>query len=299
MPRSKGLVFLREQVLDYGIRSNSKEVGLANGSGEVRKNRRYRFKLRAPLVMRRNIKVALGFDYYVEEYRFDDLNQVDYPLYLSLEDKSLKSIGSTLYIVKPFRGNRYFLFRGNGSLNGDYGTSDLPTADFLRFSLSPLYGIKRNERVSYAFGAAFSYTFGRPVVYPVFAYNKTWNNRWGVEALLPARVWLRYTYNDRNLVYAKVGFAGASYNVQLQDSTLLSRESLHLEKSELRYLLTYEREIYDFLWMGLEAGWRSNLEFSLTDVRGTQRDLLIDNRLNHAFMFNFSIFIVPPRSMLE
>lgn len=299
MPRSKGLVMSREQVLDYSIRSNSKQDYLANGSGEVRTNRRYQFKLRAPLVMKKNIKVAMGFDYFVEEYRFEDLNQLDYPLYVSLEDKSLKSIGSTVYVVKPFRGNRYFLFRGSASLNGDYGTKDLPTIDYLRFSLSPLYGVKRNDRVSYAFGAAFSYNFGRPAIYPVFAYNKTFNPHWGVEALLPARVWLRYTYNDRNLVYAKVGFNGASYNIQLKDPSLVNKESLHLEKSELRYLITYEREIYDFLWVGMEAGMRSNLEFSLTDVDGSQRDLLINNRLNHAFLFNFSVFIVPPRNMLN
>ena len=79
----------------------------------------------------------------------------------SLNDKPLRSVGSTFYLVKPWLGNRYFMMRMGIKFNGDEGLGNLLDSDKLRVSIAPLIGWKKNPYTSYAFGFAYSYDFGR------------------------------------------------------------------------------------------------------------------------------------------
>ena len=70
LPRSKGLVITQEYVTDYGISSKSKIDGTANNR-EVRLNKRSELKARIPILRKPNIKLAFGFNYFVEEFNFE------------------------------------------------------------------------------------------------------------------------------------------------------------------------------------------------------------------------------------
>ena len=299
MPRAKGIEMNYERVLDYRIKSDSKTSELNDNRAEVRRNRRWEFKARIPVVLKPNIKIVWGLRYFVEEYKFEEPENINYPFYRSLEDKSLKSLGSALYVIKPFKSNRFFLLRASANLNGDYDTDDKPTSDFLRYSISPLYGIKKNSSTSYAFGLAYSYNFGRRAIYPILAYNCNWDRGWGLEAVLPVKVKVRYTLDDKDILYGVVGLHGSNYNVRLTDPSFNPSRNFFLEKSEIRYTVIYEREIYDFLWFGVEAGARSNLQFRLTEANRNNPDLLIKNDLRFAPLAKFSIFMVPPRRFMN
>ncbi len=299
MPRTKGLIIRQERIMDYGIRSNSNSESINSGRGEVSSNRRWEFKFRMPVISKPNIAIAVGVHYNVEEYKFEKSHNQHYPLYTSLEDKSLKSLGGSIYVVKPWRGKRYLLLRASGDLNGDYDVDGYSKKNFLQFSVAPLLGWKKNNNTSYAFGLAYAYNFGRPVFSPLFSYNHTFNRHWGIETLLPTKVKVRYTFNDKTLFFASTELNGASYNIHLRDSMFSQKGDLFLQKSEIRYLLTFEREIHDWLWFSLEAGIRSNIDFSLSDTFGPPRKALIRNHLNHAMLFSFSIFAVAPRKFLK
>ena len=80
---------------------------------------------------------------------------------------------------------------------------------------------------------------------------------------------------------------------------VLHVELAHRDKSEVRFLLCWEREIHDWLWFSIESGIRSNIDFDLSDSPTLQSDQLIENRLNHAFTYGFSLFVVPPRRFLK
>ncbi len=118
-------------------------------------------------------------------------------------------------------------------------------------------------------------------------------------ALLPSNAKLRYSPNPKNYCYAIAELNGANYTIRLPDSTLARNSSLYLQKSEVRLLLNYEREIYDFLWFGLEAGVRTNINFNLSESVHHRRDPIIRNQLNHALLLNASLFIVPPRKFVK
>jgi len=299
MPRTKGIEINRETVYDYKITSTGKNGYPLNGEGEIGTNSRTEIKIKAPIILKPNLKIALGIRYFQEEFEFEDLAESDLPFYTSLDDKDLKSLGATLYIVKPFKGNKYFLLRARGSLNGDYTKDDAFTVgDFLRFSVAPMIGWKKNPYTSFAVGAAFGVDFGRYSIYPVFSYNQSFSPKWGIESLIPVKIKLRYTPNPKNLLYLKTEFKGANYRISLDDPNLESDRLYNLQKLEIRYLLTYEREIHDWLWFGVESGLRSNVRFNL-DESDFGRDTIIENEFNSAFILKVSIFVVPPRKLLE
>lgn len=295
VPRSKGIIFKREVVRNYGIRSKSDE-SFGSSSGEVRRNRRWDFRLRLPIILKENIKVAMGVQYFVEEFNFENETS-DFPFYNNLEDRSLRSIRGEVFIIKPTRKKRYYLLRMSGSLNGDYDESEFDNSDFFRFSVTPLVGWKKNQYTSYAFGVSLSYSFGRRAIFPVFTYNHAFNSKWGVEAVLPANAKLRYgTLDQKNYFYLKAELRGSNYSIRLEET---QADLFYLNKSEVRFLLTWEREIHDWLWFGMETGLRSNINFDLADSPNINTNVVVENDLAAAFIYNVSIFIVPPRKLLK
>jgi hypothetical protein len=201
-------------------------------------------------------------------------------------------------MVKPLRGNKYIALRISGDLNGDYNMNGYSKTSFLQFNIAPLFGWKKSPTLSYGLGFTYGNIFGRNLISPVVAYNHTYNKRWGVEALLPSKVKLRYTFNERTLLYASTELNGARYRVNFGNSGLYPQD-LFMQRAAVRYLVTFEREIYDWLWFSLEAGMQSNINFTLSDRMGPARKALIQNQLNHATMFGFSLFAVPPRKFMN
>ncbi len=298
MPRTKGIIIRQEQLLDYGIRSIAKDGSVANG--EISSHSRWEFKMRLPIISKPGFALAAGFNYSREDFRFEkpQTKTYDSPLFSSIENKSLQSIGGTLYLVKPFRGNKYFLLRLSGDLNGDYNKDVLPTSHFLQFNIAPMFGWKRNENLSYGIGLTYGNVFGRNFISPVVSYNHTLNKHWGIEALLPSKVKLRYTLNDQTLLYASTELNGARYRVNY-NSAAMPGQDVFMRRAAIRYLLTFEREIHDWLWFSLEAGMQSNINFTLSDKMGPARKAFINNQLNHAMLVGFSLFAVPPKKFTK
>jgi hypothetical protein len=138
LARPNGISLSYERVLDYRIYSQSNLENLEDGEGAVNYNRRIKFKFKVPLVNKDQFKVTYGFHYSHEEFRFEDPDELDYSLYRSLEDKSLKSLGSNFYFLFPRKNNTYFAFQVNLNLNGDYYRSDVPLHKFLKVSAGPI-----------------------------------------------------------------------------------------------------------------------------------------------------------------
>ncbi|MEO1049154.1 MAG: hypothetical protein AAFX87_00920 [Bacteroidota bacterium] len=297
LPRSKGIIIKQENVTDYFIQSDGSDQ--SSSSNEIRRNRRWEFQLRAPLVLKDNFKMAVGVKYFVEEFRFDDTDS-EFEFYNNLEDRSLRNLATSLFLVKPTRTNRYYLLRLNAQLNGDFSTGNISANNFLKYSITPLVGWKKNDYTSYAFGFSFGYSFGQRSIFPIFSYNKSFNTQWGIETILPVKARLRYgSLDQKSYVYLTSELNGASYNIDIDLNNPEGTNFLFLNKSEVRFLISLEREIHDWLWFGVEGGMRKNINFDLTSSPRRNTDIIIENQLNNAFLFSVSLFIVPPRKFLE
>ena len=299
LPRAKAVIFKYELQPEYTIKSTGKSGGYGDGEGDISRNRRFDFRLRFPIIHKASFTLAAGIKYSQEEFRFSDDQAMNYPFYQDLEDRPLKSFGLHFYLLKPTRNKKYFILRASFDLNGDYSSDKLATKNFLKFSITPLIGWKQNENLSYAVGLTSGYNFGVPLVLPVFSYNRNFNCNFGIESVLPISIRLRYTKNEKNFLYAGVELGGASYRLNNEGTPFSDYDKLHLFRSELRYTLNYEREIHDWLWFGIEGGYRQSLRFNLTNGPKARSDVIIENKLSGTWLINASLFVVPPKFFLK
>lgn len=294
---AKWIELKHERVFDYSMRASAEGT---NESAFVDFNRRWVAKLKFPIVLRDGLTLAGGLSYAVETYKFQSPEELDFPFFQNLERKPLNAIGVALYGVKPFRGDNYLLLRGGFSMNGDFSGSPGGNGDFAKISAAVMYGIKRNPSTAIAFGLAYSYTFGQALVYPILSYNKALNMKWSVQSLLPVNAKVRFSPSKNTNWWAKAELHGGNFNLHFDGSDFSDNETLYLEKSELRWLLSYERRIHDWLWCGFELGARTNINFSLDDeyvqFGGSP---LINNSLTTAAVFGATLFAVPPEKMLR
>jgi Domain of unknown function (DUF6268) len=287
-----------EHVPAYYISSTAKQGSFGN-SREKEKNNRVDVRLRFPLVNKPGITISGGFKYSEEEFHFENAATNTYQLYKNLEDRDLKSIGANINFIKPTRSNKYFIFRVSVDLNGDYGKKNPADRTFLKFAVAPLIGWKKNDNLSYAVGFEYGYSFGAPLFYPVFSWNKNLNKKWAVEALLPKSIRFRYSASKKNYWYAGAELAGASYGLNNNDAGFAAYDNLHLHRADLRVSLLLEKEIHNWLWFNISGGLSHNLNFNLTNSPRARKEIIIKNNLRDAAFFNIGIFLVPPRGFIK
>ncbi|GGE99383.1 DUF6268 family outer membrane beta-barrel protein [Hymenobacter cavernae] len=303
---SKGLVAHIERLTDFSIKSETKNGPPNTANATVTKNSRAFIKGYIPAWNRPHLKVILGINYDREEFQF---NKPDNSVFFrNLEDKGLKVLGAQLAVIRPVDDVHWYIARVKGELNGDYTASELDVEDYLKMSGEFIYGWKRTKYFAWGVGLQLSYTFGRQSVYPVILYNRTFNERWGVEALFPARVSFRYNVSDKTLLFGGYTVDGMNYNIKLRQPLPNGMQTLILRETEFKPRLRLEREIYDFLWFGLEAGYRYNASFNTFDDEGNSgfslfrkgtRPRIIDNTLGGAPYASIELFLVPPRKFLN
>lgn len=299
MPRPKGIIIQRESVLRYGIVTRAiNPYNQLSDRIDVKTNTRWNLKATAPLLNKKGIKIAVGLRYFVEEFNLRDIDESTNSFYRTLDDRPLKSLGATLYIMKPFKGNKYLLSRLSTSFNGDFRADEIKNSDILRQSAALLYGVKVSPNRSVAFGINLSNNFGSVGFLPLLSYNVSWNENWLFESLFPLNAKLSYVSNSqKNVFTTEIKLEGGNYKF-FADEGILADDKLFLRKAEVQFSFHYEREIHDWLWFGAEIGLRVNLVNDMTDTIFSN-DPLLKNDIKKAFLTSVSIFIVPPRKFLE
>ncbi|WP_066834888.1 DUF6268 family outer membrane beta-barrel protein [Rufibacter ruber] len=298
--KSRGVIVRYETLPRFGLRSEGKQGDIGNSEAKVLRSNKFEFKAYAPVWNRPHLKVVVGGGYQLEEFNFKEPANIDYPLYNTLEDKDLRSLDGQLIVLRPINQKNWLLFRVKGELNGDYGKySQISFSRYLRTSMEVIYGWKKSPYLSYGVGAQLGYAFGRQTIYPAFMYNRTFNDRWGVEAIFPANVTFRRNFSEKSFFYLGYKIEGASYNININNDQFSQYETVELRKSEIRGRFRWDREIYDFLWFGLETGYRYNHKFGVYDGENKKANPLIENHIKDAIFFNVELFLVPPRRFLK
>jgi hypothetical protein len=309
MSPSKGFSFSYERVGDSHITSVSRDTAVGNSSATMERNNRFELNAKIPFITKGKVKLIGGFRYFYEDFIFKNPSGFsDYPLYVNLQKKHLKSIGINLTMLNSINEKKFWIARGDFDLNGDYTNNQLPTSSFIKVSAAFLYGWKKCETKSTGIGIFVNYALGRQMIIPVYLFNNTFNKHWGIEALLPAYFKGRYNFSDKALLLFGYDVEGASYNLSINNPAIKQYQSLQLRKSNLRFLAEYQRELYKIVWFNISVGVRQPVNFNITTrhdrggyfsfskfafVPGNQ---LIRNTLSLAPFINAGIFITPPKT---
>ncbi|HEX8548065.1 MAG TPA: DUF6268 family outer membrane beta-barrel protein [Cytophagaceae bacterium] len=309
MSRAKAFSVGYERVFDTEISSTSRDTSIGSSNSVIDRNNRFEIKLKFPMWIKPRLKVIGGFRYEFQEFVFKDKQNLDYDFYRNISDRHLQSIGLNISVLKPLNEISYFGLHATGDLNGDYNSKHLPSSSFIKYSISAVYGWKRCPTKTTGVGIYINYALGRRSVFPVVIYNNTFSKRWGLEMIFPANARIRYNVSKKTLLFAGYEVEGASYNLGIDSPPLAKYPTLQLRKSNVKLKLEFEQEIYDFLWIGIAAGIRQPLGFnvtergdkgpaiSLTNLRISEGERLINTRLSAAPYIEFIVFLVPPRKL--
>lgn len=260
----------------------------------------YRVAANFPVISRYDFILNLGFNHWQSAYQLDrQPNQMPIltssPFFEKLDDFALRTTGVNFTIFKPLNSVNYILAQGQADLNGNYFNGIVPDFGLIKYSAALLYGWKKNDRSSYAIGATRTYRGGEVLHIPVFLLNKTFNSKWGVEMLLPARGHVRRTINPRSMLFFGYELEGNSYNIREVNLLNQSNNLLELRKSEIRARVMYETSVSGFIWLSVQAGARIMYRFNVAEQdRGTRGDFIIQNQVSTPFYFNVSINLVSP-----
>lgn len=284
----------------FKIKSKSKYEGVPNSTAEFDQAKTLEVKLKIPVILKRRTKVITGLKYRYEEYEFKNPELLDYPLYENLQNKHLNALSLDFYLVRSLKNYHFFLSKAGLQLNGDFSdNSSLPFTRFIKYTASGLYGWKKDSYNAYGFGIYLSYTFGRPRIYPAFLWNKSISPKWGIEALLPANFYLRHNFSDKTILLGGFDVDGDSYHIVIDSPPLSSIKTLELRKSDVRLLVSYEQEIYDFLWFGISGGYRFNINFNLSENNNFSNKFILKNDIENSPFITLSLFAVPPKNLTE
>ena len=297
LPRPKGLTIRYEMRPSYGINTTDRTGTFGNSSNTIQSNARFEVKAKVPVINKPYLSIVGGFRYYKEQYKFRELGGSPNPLYKSFEDRSLKSIGANLIVIIPMRSNKYWVLRTAANLNGDYKDAPISKTNYLKFSISPALGWKKNDDLTYAVGLTYAYNFGRPLVFPTFAINYNLDNRWSLESVLPIFAKFRYGINENFYWYNGIEVDGAAYRLNNTEASLAGFQSLHLHRSELRLTSSLEKQLKGWIWAGLELGAAHNLSYNLTNSASGRSDIIFKNKLKDGLLINFSLFLLPPKEL--
>lgn len=297
LPRGKAFSIKYEYRPNFKMSTTDKTGTYGDSKGQIKNNGRLEVKLKIPVINKPYLSIIAGFKYNKEEYNFENISNQSNPLYKSLEDRALRSIGANITVLKPMRSNKFWVLRVNANLNGDYGSKNVKTSSYLKFSVSPALAWRKNDDLSYAVGITYSNSFGRSLVFPTVALNYNLNDRWNIESILPLFLKFRYGFNENFYWYNNIEIDGASYRLNNTDTMLSHYHSLHLHRSEVKVSSSIEKQLVGWLWAGFEVGGVHNFSYNLTNSASGSSNIIFKNKIRDRFLISASIFLVPPKRL--
>lgn len=270
-----------------------------------------RINANIPLISKTKLLWQLGGGYFNSNYYTNEGERVNdssssHTFYNILREEGLHAVNLNTTIFKPLGEKTFLIVQLMGEINGNFSLNRkeerMPGTDILRTSGSLLYGKRPHDRLQWAFGVSRTYRAGELNYVPVMLYNYTaLNRKWGCEILFPAKAAYRRKFTSRNILLAGYELEGNSYRIF---SKKINADNIELRRSELRIRLDYQRQLYGFVWIGLQAGLRYDISYNADELGENNRDFfrgffgsqkyLMLNEVAPAPYINISINLVSP-----
>ena len=248
-----------------------------------------RLGVNTPVISRSNFILNLGLTYWNTGLTMANPER---SANLFSNIKALNSTGINATVFKPFNNKNFLIVQLNSDLNGNYRSLNELNSKGITYSGTAIYGWKKGDNLMWGLGVTRTYRAGQLLHIPVIFYNRTFNQRWGVEAIFPARLHVRRNFSPSSYLMAGYEIEGNAY--YLGNSP--SGADLYLRRGELKPRIMFEKQITGFLWFSAQAGLRYNWRFNAFNSQNPTADQkpLFENTLGNPLYFNVSINLVSP-----
>lgn len=260
-------------------------------SFNVNKVNSLKAQVNIPVISTNKLILQLGANYWSSRFRFDNPGT---NLFANKLDKNpLTSAGINTTIFKPLNDRNFLIFQASADLNGVFNSEDKINSKGLTFSATAIYGWKTSEKNMIGTGIARTYRAGQLIHVPVLLWNKTFNDKWGMELLLPARGHARYNFSTSSILQAGFELEGNQFWMNLPNSP---QGTVYIQRGEFKPRIMWDKKITGFIWLNAQVGMRYNWRFDVMNQYDARKENLryFTTNLGNPLYFNVSINLVSP-----
>ncbi len=288
--KSPGKGLLIEYKLTSGGNFTPDEVPTGIGPSKVNSLSRLRLRLKVPVIIKPKTKLLIGVDHFLEQYQLNFIQPVFSQQLNLIDGTTLKSSRLTAYLLQSISETNYLGIQARVAYNGAYNGVVDTDAFYRQIRFSAIWGVKKRDDLEWGIGVIYSDNFTRKIALPFFLYNRTYNERWGLEAAFPVSILMRYNFNPRNLLLFGPEFSSAAYALRGENPSL--NEDYYFRHTELNFGAKFERQIRPWIWANIHAGLQINFDSEYLMVTNLD-DIFEPDLITGAFL-KIGLFLSPP-----
>ncbi len=245
-----------------------------------------------PVISNNKIIWQLGANYWGSNFVIEKPVSTQFATYLN--NHTMTSAGINTTIFKPLNEKNFLIIQASADVNGLFHNMSAINKDALTLSGTFIYGWKKSEKNMIGTGIARTYRAGQLIHVPILFWNKTFNDKWGMELLLPARGFLRYNFSTLNMLQA--GFELEGNQFWMPSSNRIENGAVFIQRGELKPKVMWDKKISGFVWFHAEAGMRYNWRFEVMNEYNGKKESqrYFESRLGNPLYFNIGFNFVSP-----
>lgn len=251
----------------------------------------FRAQLNIPVIATNKLIWQLGANYWGS--KFQVMNPGVNSFANQLNQSSLLSAGINTTIFKPLNEINFIILQASADVNGLFTQESKISSNALTLSATAIYGWKKSEKNMIGTGIARTYRAGRLMYIPVLFWNKTFNDKWGMELLIPAKGYVRYNINTSNMIQAGFELEGNQFSMPIPST---QTGQFYIQRGEFKPRIMWDKKITGFLWFSAQVGLRYNYRFDVMNKYDGKEDSerYFSSKLGNPLFVNFSLNFVSP-----
>jgi len=244
-----------------------------------------------PVISNTKIIWQLGANYWASRFNVDNPGNNSFAQ--KLDSRALTTTGINTTIFKPLNEVNFLIVQASADVNGVFQRFSDITSNAITVSGAIIYGWKTSDRNMICTGISRTYRAGQILHIPVLFWNKSFNDHWGMELLLPARGHLKYNFSTSNILQLGFELEGNQFLMNLPNS---QNGKVFIQRGELKPRVAWDKKITGFLWMSAQAGIRHNWRFDVMNQYDAREESqrYFSSKLGNPFYFNLSLNFVSP-----
>ena len=276
---------------------------IAGGEQKVSHLEQFTFKFKIPVLNQPRVKFLLGYEWDTEKYFFNNPyegHENQQTLFQLLDERRLKANKLSAYFTYSLDDRYYLSSRVRMSLNGDYqGLIDFDNI-YRTYSAAVVYGKKVSDDTEWAVGLTYSNNKARQIALPFFVYNRTFNERWGLQTALPGQAYLRRNVGRRmvNTFLLGATFDSRYYALNTEpERGFPELQQYFLRNNGIRAMLQYEHNLAPWVWAFGQAGYYIPVQTRFNPADDIDRDL--ETTVGGRPFFRVGVFLAPPKELIK
>lgn len=250
-----------------------------------------RAQVNVPVISTNKLIWQMGVNYWSSKFNVANPNVNEFATALS--NNALLTAGLNTTVFKPLNEKNFLIFQASADVNGLFENVNDIQNKAMTASGTIIYGWKTSEKNMIGAGIARTYRAGRLLHVPVLFWNKTFNDKWGMELLLPARGFVRYNFSTTSMLQAGFELEGNQFLVRLPQTLSINT---YIQRGEVKPRIMWDKKLTGFLWLNAQAGLRYNYRFDVVNrydaMEESQR--FFSSNLGNPLFFNISLNFVSP-----